>query len=105
MFQLVDSIVPDNGGARQCRRFGVCHLICMLARSAWRTASWQTLTRFVRNAHTAAATTRRDEYATISDRDITFFRDVLGDRGVVTDPDALQPLNKSEDNACRTAPL
>ena len=75
----------------------------MLARNAWRSASSQTLTKFVRSAQTAAATSRRDEYAAISDRDINFFRDVLGDRGVVTDPEALQPLNKYEDNACRIA--
>lgn len=67
----------------------------MLARRAWPRASLHnTLSKLVRNAQTAAATPRRDEYAAISDRDIAFFRDVLGDRGVITDPDALQPLNK-----------
>ena len=48
-----------------------------------------------RGAQTAAAISRSDEYATISDRDIAYFQSVLGDRGIVTDPDALQPLNKS----------
>ncbi|KAL3143740.1 hypothetical protein ABBQ32_003572 [Trebouxia sp. C0010 RCD-2024] len=67
----------------------------MLARRAWpRASSHIILSKLVRNAQTAAATPRRDEYAAISDRDIAFFLDVLGDRGVITDPDALQPLNR-----------
>lgn len=86
--------VPYSSALQQSLRLGVRCLICMLARNGWRRASSLTLTRFVRSAQTAAATSRRDEYAAISDRDIEFFRDVLGDRGVVTDPDALQPLNK-----------
>lgn len=69
-------------------------LLCMLARTAWQSACSQTLTKLVRSAQTAGAISKRDEYAAITDRDIAFFRDVLGNRGVVTDPDALQPLNK-----------
>ena len=66
----------------------------MLARTAWQNGCSQTLTKLVRSALTAAAISRRDEYAAITNSDIAFFRDVLGERGVVTDPEALQPLNK-----------
>ena len=68
----------------------------MLAIRPWsRAACLQTVfSKFVRGAQTAAAVSRSDEYAEISDGDIAYFRDVLGDRGVITDTDALQPLNK-----------
>lgn len=68
----------------------------MLAIRPWsRAACLQTvLSKFVRGAQTAAAVSRSDEYAEITDRDIAYFRDILGDRGVITDKDALQPLNK-----------
>ncbi|MCJ1242586.1 hypothetical protein MMC14_010595 [Varicellaria rhodocarpa] len=61
---------------------------------AWSQGRLQTLTKLCRGAQTATAVSRRDEYTAITDRDIAYFRDVLGERGVVTDPDALEPLNK-----------
>ena len=69
----------------------------MLARRAWERAACRQsfVGRLVRGAQTAASVSRSDEYSAISDRDIAYFQDVLGDRGVVTDPDALQPLNRS----------
>lgn len=68
----------------------------MFALKSWRRVAClqPEVSKFVRGAQTAATVSRRDEYASICDRDIAFFRDVLGDRGVVTDSDALQPLNK-----------
>lgn len=68
----------------------------MFALKTWRRVAClhPEVSKFVRGAQTAATVSRRDEYASICDRDIAFFRDVLGDRGVVTDSDALQPLNK-----------
>ena len=52
------------------------------------------LNNFARGAQTAAAILRNKDYAQIKDRDVAYFRDILGDRGVITDPDALQPLNQ-----------
>lgn len=68
----------------------------MLAVRPWSRAArlQNVVSRFVRGAQTAAAVSRNDEYAEISDCDIAYFRDILGDRGVITDTDALQPLNK-----------
>lgn len=66
----------------------------MLALRAWSASSWlRYVCTFTRSAQTAA-TTRRDDYAAITDADVAHFRNILGERGVVTDPDALQPLNK-----------
>lgn len=50
--------------------------------------------KLARGAQTAAVS-RHNDYASITDADIAHFRGILGDRGVITDPDALQPLNKS----------
>lgn len=68
----------------------------MLAIRPWSRAAClqNVVSRFIRGAQTAAAVSRNDEYAEISDGDIAYFRDILGDRGVITDTDALQPLNK-----------
>ena len=95
MGSRVTVAVPLLTAQRRSQGVGVCLLVCMLAHSARRSACFGTLLiRSVRSAQTAASTSRRDEYAAISDRDITFFLDVLGDNGVVTDPHALQPLNR-----------
>lgn len=67
----------------------------MLSLRPWGAASRLRLaSQLVRHAQTATAISRRDDYAVITDADIAHFRSILGDRGVVTDPDALQPLNK-----------
>ncbi len=68
----------------------------MLAVRPWsRSACLQTLlNNFARGAQTAAAVSRNDVYAEIKESDVAYFRDILGDRGVLTDPDALQPFNK-----------
>lgn len=47
----------------------------------------------VRCASTAAAS-RNASFATLEDSDRNFFRDVLGESNVITDTDALQPLNE-----------
>ncbi len=47
----------------------------------------------VRSASTAAAS-RNESFATLEDKDRNFFREVLGDTNVITDTDALQPLNE-----------
>lgn len=52
------------------------------------------LNNFARGAQTAAAISRNKDYGELEDRDVAYFRDILGDKGVITDPDALQPLNK-----------
>ena len=64
-------------------------MLALKARSAARLAS-----QFVRSAQTATSISRRDDYASITESDIAHFRSILGDRGVITDADALQPLNK-----------
>ncbi len=67
----------------------------MLAFGRWsRSACLQTILNNARGAQTAAAISRNSDYAQITDHDVAYFRDILGDRGVITDPDALQPLNK-----------
>ncbi|KAL0018871.1 hypothetical protein WJX79_008052 [Trebouxia sp. C0005] len=68
----------------------------MLAIRQWRrSACLQTILKnFARGAQTAAAISRNKDYAEIHDRDVAYFRDILGDRGVITDPDALQPVNR-----------
>ncbi len=68
----------------------------MLAIRPWsRSAALQTIfNSFARGAQTAAAVCRNKDYAEIEDHDIAYFKDILGDRGVITDPDALQPLNQ-----------
>ena len=47
----------------------------------------------VRCASTAAAS-RNASFATLEDKDSNFFREVLGESNVITDTDALQPLNE-----------
>ena len=47
----------------------------------------------LRCASTAAAS-RNASFATLEDKDRNFFRDVLGESNVITDTDALQPLNE-----------
>ena len=67
----------------------------MFCLTAWGAASRLRLaSQLVRHAQTATTISRRDDYAVITDADIAHFHSILGDRGVVTDPDALQPLNK-----------
>ncbi|CAK0772713.1 hypothetical protein CVIRNUC_003992 [Coccomyxa viridis] len=51
-----------------------------------------TCLRLVRYASTAAS--RNASFAALEDTDTNFFRDVLGDSNVITDIDALQPLNE-----------
>ena len=62
---------------------------------AWHASSRLRLACKLSRGAQTAATVRRDDYASIKDADLQHFRSILGDRGVVTDPDALQPLNKS----------
>ena len=47
----------------------------------------------VRCASTAAAV-RNASFGTLEDKDRNFFREVLGESNVITDTDALQPLNE-----------
>ena len=42
----------------------------------------------------ASAVPPRGEYATLAPEDLTFFEDVLGPRGVVTDPERLATMNR-----------
>ena len=42
----------------------------------------------------AAAASRNPSFATLEDKDRNFFRELLGETNVITDADALQPLNE-----------
>lgn len=66
----------------------------MLAVKAWAAcARLRCNFQLTRSAQTAAVA-RRDDYASLTDADVKYFESVLGARGVITDVDALQPLNK-----------
>jgi hypothetical protein len=42
----------------------------------------------------SAALQRGSQFAQLTHDDLTFFKEVLGEKGVITDPDALQPYNR-----------
>jgi hypothetical protein len=44
-------------------------------------------------AASTSALQRGEQYARLEAADVEFFRGVLGDKGVITDPDALEPYN------------
>lgn len=45
-------------------------------------------------AASGAAVQRSAQFAELNQDDVAFFRSVLGAKGVVTDPDALEPYNQ-----------
>ncbi|KAI8477357.1 MAG: hypothetical protein J3K34DRAFT_453004 [Monoraphidium minutum] len=57
------------------------------------TAVPQQLASSARRAASGAALQRGEQYAQLSPDDVAYFRGVLGERGVITDPDALEPYN------------
>jgi len=72
----------------------------MLRAFAYTLAPWQRAvlasSGFSGAARAASGATlqRSTRFAELTQDDLAFFRSVLGDRGVVTDPDALEPYNK-----------
>ena len=57
---------------------------------------WSSL-KLTRAVQTATGITRGAEFNVVCEQDLAFFRSVLGDRGVVTEPDVLYPLNMLAD--------